>query len=558
MYLKNKKPTLKIFIFLCILTTFGLLLKTQNRQPSSPNLPTKQNQSTEPKSIDQSVVKNSNNSKAKINSASISQPTKPQPHKHNSPTLQIRPAHPQIPYYLLGTTNDPQFPNTWFHNKIQTNRAWDLSTGSATVTVAVIDTGFELNHEDLANKWFKNNNEMGLTQVSDICWTGTPTEKSTNNCDDDQNGYVDDWQGYDFFYVDNNPQAGQINPNGEATRHGTMVAGAVGATANNSKGSAGVDQQTKILPLQVFSDDGEAYTDDIASAIDYATDMNAKVINLSLGSNQYDDTLLSAINRAQNSGVLVVAASGNCALNDEEFCNSLTAPGRMVYPALYPQVLAVGATDSNDQRASFSSYGPQLDVVAPGSSISPLPVYNNGGLNYYATASGTSFASPIVAGLASLLIAQSPEITITELTNSIITSTDTTAEMNNQPFTNEYGYGRVNAHKATLLGLAKSQTQQLGSEMQFANLPPVGAVWRANADPIANDEWLLFGCRVFQSDTCSVILTNGSNKYTASSLNKADQIRYLFIKGSAMTSGNWQASAHSHEFASAITTLTKN
>lgn len=479
-------------------------------------------------------------------------------YKNISPTLKASPSHPQVPYYLLATVNDPFFGSSWFHNKIQTNRGWDLSTGSNAVTVAVIDTGFELNHEDFTDRWYQNTGETGQTQNGDICWTGSPAEKPTNNCDDDQNGYIDDWSGFDFFYNDNNPQAGQINPIGEGTQHGSLVAGVVGATANNNKGSVGIDQNTKIMPLQVFSDNGEAYTDDLVSAIDYATDMNANVINLSLGSNQFDATLLSAINRAHANGTLVIAASGNCALNDEEFCNNLTAPGRMTYPALYNNVLAVGATDTNDVRSNFSSYGSELDVVAPGQSIGPLPVFNNGNTNSYATANGTSFAAPIVSGTASLLIAQNPNITISELNEIITNSTDTTPEMNGQFFKNEYGFGRVNTHKASLLSLAKTQTNLLGSEFTQPALPPIGNLWRASSSPVANDEWLLFGCRTYQTDYCSVTLTNNNTKYQANSLNKSDQIRYIFIKGSAMNnSGAWTATAHNNYFASNITSFTK-
>ncbi len=558
---KNKTKFVKN-LTLASLMLFGFVLfKPVSKQIQTPKYPT-----PEVKPVSSApVTSNNQNQKStttspspKTTPVSISNSIKKLPSKHNSPTLKSSPAHPQIPYYLLATTNDPQLTNTWFHNKIQTNLAWELTTGASNVTVAVIDTGFELNHEDLANKWFQNTNEMGMTQDSDFCWTGTPVEKSTNNCDDDQNGYIDDWRGYDFFYVDNNPQAGQVNPTGEGTRHATMVAGTIGATANNSIGSVGVDQQVKILPLQVFSDDGEAYTDDIASAIDYATDMHAKVISLSLGTNQYDSTLLSSIDRAIANGTLVVASSGNCALNDEPICNSLTPPGRMVYPALYPQVLAVGATDSNDVRSNFSSYGPQLDVVAPGSAISPLPVYNNGSLNSYATAYGTSFSAPIVAGIASLLIAQNPSITTSDLIANITDSADTVAEMNSQTFTNEYGYGRANAHKATLLGLAKTQTNLLGNELAEPSLPPVGNLWRALTAPVINDEWLLFGCRTYQTDYCSVTLTNNYTKYQANSLNKSDQIRYIFIKGSTMnSSGAWTATAHNNYFASNITSITK-
>ncbi len=503
-------------------------------KPSHPNIPAQTTNSTS--------AADTNQSKEKL----------------TSPTIQSNPDRPQIPYYLLASVNDPLFGSGWYHSKIQTTRAWDLTTGSTSKTVAVIDTGFELNHEDLTGKWYQNNAEIGLTQNGGVCWTGSATNKSTNNCDDDQNGYVDDWRGYDFFYGDNSPQAGQVNPSGEGTQHATLVSGVVAATTNNTKGSAGVDQNTRILPLQVFSDDGEAYTDDLVAAIDYATDMNADVINLSLGTNQYDNTLLSAINRARTNGTLVIAASGNCALNDEEFCNNLTAPGRMTYPALYQSVIAVGATTSSDQRASYSSYGPELDITAPGSSIGPLPIYNGSTINSYATASGTSFAAPLTAGLASLLMAQNPNATISQIENLLTESADKVSAMNNQIFTNEFGNGRINAHKATLLGLAKTQENLLGSPLTSPRQAAVGRLWRTSSGVVSNDEFVLVGCRVFETDICSATAENNTvYRFTPANKQKGDAIQYIFINGSGLPNGTSKISVHNHEYASFITTITK-
>lgn len=495
-----------------------------------------------------------------VSSANIKQPKSinRQPLESVSPTLAQNPNALKIPYFLLGTTNDPWLGNSWAMTKIQANRAWDLSTGSSSVAVAVIDTGFELNHQELANRWFTNSGEIGQTAPGDYCWDGAQKDKSTNNCDDDQNGYIDDFKGYDFANLDNSPQAGETNANGEATHHGSMVAGVVGAAANNNVGSAGIDQSAKILPLQVFTDDGQADTNTVTAAVDYATDMGVKVINLSLGSDTADPTLLSAINRARTNGVLVIAASGNCALNDDPICNNLPTPGRMTYPALHPQVLAVGSTDTNDNRSNFSSYGPQLDISAPGDAVGPLPVFYNNATNYYSNGSGTSYAAPLVAGLASILIAQNPGATLTELENTLKQSADTTPEMNSNTFSNFYGFGRINAHKATLLNLAKTQTNLLGNELTKVSLPPAGALWRASTGSVAIDEWLLFGCRTFQTDICTVTLTKGASKYQADSLERGDQIRYLFVKGSTLNSnGTWSATAHNSHFASSITTITK-
>lgn len=547
------KSKQKLFSAFTVMMLFGLIavavFALPHKPPAPGNVPTTETEQPPTFSADYSSEQTSAPTRSSNSQA---------PKHHASPTLEAHQNTPQVPYYLLIATNDPMLSSSWAHTKVQTNRSWDLTIGSTATTVAVIDTGFELDHEDLAGRWYENTGETGMTIIGGTCWTGSPTDKSSNNCDDDQNGYIDDWRGYDFFYEDNNPQAGQVSPSGEGTQHGTMVAGMVGATANNAKGSAGIDQKTKIMPLQVFSDDGEAYTSDVVAAIDYATDMNADVINLSLGTNQYDAALLSAITRARTNGTLVIAASGNCALNDEEFCNNLSAPGRMTYPALYQSVIAVGATTSSDQRASYSSYGPELDIVAPGSSVGPLPIYNGGQLNSYATASGTSFAAPLVAGLASLLIGQNPSINLTQIENLLIGSTDRISGMNNQVFTNEYGYGRINAHKATLLGLAKTQENLLGSALTSPRQSAVGRVWRATTGSVKNDEFVLIGCRVLETDVCSATVENGTiYRFNTVTQQKGDAIQYIFINGSSLPSGNLKLSVHNHEYATSVTTLAK-
>lgn len=548
--MKYKNLKFLILVIPLLITTTLILIKTDHNNPPSSKPPTVQPQisyqtSSNPKSNNQP-------------SREVSTPKQSSNRELVSPTLKENPNAPQIPYYLMATTNDTYLGANWAFSKIQASRAWDLTTGSSTTTVAVIDTGFELNHEDLVDRWYQNPGETGQTQAGDYCWTGEATNKATNNCDDDQNGYVDDWRGYDFFYLDNNPQAGQVNPNGEGTQHGSLVAGVIGATANNAKGTAGIDQHTKILPLQVFSDDGSAYTDSLVSAIDYATNIKVNVINLSLGTNQYDATLLSAINRARNNGILVVAASGNCALNNQEFCNNLSAPGRMTYPALYQNVIAVGATDSSDQRANYSSYGPQLDVVAPGSYIGPLPVYNNGSLTSYATASGTSFAAPFVTGLASLLMAQNPNASLSDIEFLLTESADRLPLMGSEIFTTEYGNGRINAHKSSLLGLASTQSNLLGGSNLSPRQPANGYIWRATNGLIKNDEFVLIGCRIFEADICFATVDNGTTyRFNTVTQQKGDAIQYIFINGSTLPSGNLKFSVHNREYANQITSLTK-
>lgn len=481
--------------------------------------------------------------------------------KHNSKILAENPGSPEYEYYLMATTNDPQLSSSWHLNKIQTDRAWDLTTGSSDVVVAVIDSPFALAHEDLSSKWFTNSGETGNTQNGDTCWDGSAKDKSTNNCDDDANGYVDDWRGYDFINDDNNVQAGLTNPSGDAVDHGTLVAGTVAATANNSKGSVGVDQNTKIMPLQIFDDDGNATTTDVVAAVEYATANGANIINMSLGSNGSDSLLRTAIQDAVDNNVSVIASSGNCALNDEPLCYSLTSPGRMTWPALFPETIAVGATTSTDTRASFSSYGPMLDLSAPGVSVGPIPYFTSANqTTAYATASGTSFSAPIVAGIASLLISQDDTLTPAEIRDILSESAEKVDGMAGFSFLNTYGYGRANAHRATLMALAATETDaELGTDSLSPTQQAVGHVWRASSGNIEADESILMGCRIFATDTCSVTASYSSfiSRFYQSRQNKGKEIQYIFIKGSDLSSGTWQLSIHNNDYASAIRSITK-
>ncbi len=346
-------------------------------------------------------------------------------------------------YWALATPNDPQG-TRWHTTKISAPAAWDVTTGSEDTKVAVIDTGFALAHEDLANRWAQNAAELGATAsegAAPNCTSrGMILDKSCNNLDDDDNGYVDDWRGWNFVQGDNNPQAGRTDPGSFYASHGTMVAGLVGATGNNGVGTAAVNWRTKILPLQVLEDSGVGYSDTIAAAIRYAIAQSVDVINLSLGSDQSDFYLEDAIRAASAAGIPVVAASGNggCAC--------------VLYPAAYPSVIAVGATDINDKVASFSATGPAVDVVAPGTSgiyTTSWSATNSTSL-YTDGASGTSLASPIVAGTVAMMKARyqysDPRVYEGELRRTA----DKTTAMNGAERTDAYGYGRLNVLNAVL------------------------------------------------------------------------------------------------------------
>ncbi|MGR3764053.1 S8 family peptidase [Rossellomorea sp. NS-SX7] len=260
---------------------------------------------------------------------------------NNNPNVEY--AEPN--YKLAGTWT----PNDTYYQGYQygpqntyTNYAWDYTRGSSGQEIAVLDTGVDYNHPDLDGKTIR---------------------------------------GYDF--VDNDYYPMDLNG------HGTHVAGTAAAETNNSTGIAGMAPNTKILAVRVLDANGSGSLADIADGIRYAADQGAEVINLSLGCDCSTTTLENAVNYAWNKGSVVIAAAGNDGVSTT------------FEPASYSNVIAVGAVDSYDRKASFSNYGTWVDVTAPGVDIAAT-VPNNG----YAYMSGTSMASPHVAGLAGLLASQ--------------------------------------------------------------------------------------------------------------------------------------------------------
>lgn len=345
---------------------------------------------------------------------------------------------PRRQYKALLTPDDPIYPQ-WYTNNISAPTAWDTSTGSSSVEVAVIDTGFALSHEDLVGRWYINSGEYGAG-------------KDTNGVDDDGNGKIDDWRGWDFVCNNNSPQAGDSDcdsdPTNSSASHGTVTSGLIGATGNNSTGVASINWQSTILPLQVLGDDGYGYTDDVAAAVNYAVAQGAQVISMSLGSASADPTLETSINNAVSAGVVVLAAAGNCGDPNTYIINGCTYVGQMSYPGKYSNVIAVGATDQNDNRATFSSYGPELDIVAPGSGTIRAPTWSQSDQTgaYTSAAYGTSIATPIAAGSAALYRGVATGETVNEVTQVLENSANQVSGMGGESFTDYYGHGRLDVH----------------------------------------------------------------------------------------------------------------
>ena len=273
------------------------------------------------------------------------------------------------PHYLVHaaviTPSDPYWVSQYGPVRIQAPQAWEITTGSISVTLAVIDTGIDFNHPDLASQLWSN-----------------PDEIPANGLDDDQDGYVDDWRGWDFVGDDNLPQ--------DDMGHGTHVAGIAGAAGDNLVGIAGIAWNVRLMPLKVLDSRGEGANMDLALAIHWAVDHQANVINLSLGDPAPDPVMEEAVDYAYAQGVTVVAAAGNTG-----------RPG-VLYPAAYPHAIAIAATDANNRLAWFSSSGPEVDVTAPGVGVYSTYWTASGGSTYQ-TLSGTSMATPHVAGAAALL-----------------------------------------------------------------------------------------------------------------------------------------------------------
>jgi|GEM_PF-1971395 len=293
-----------------------------------------------------------------------------------------------VEFQALTIPNDPGYQNQWALPKISADSAWNTAKGSENVIIAIVDTGINGTHEDLNGKVIGGYNALTETNI-------------IPNSDSDDYG------------------------------HGTSVSSVTAGVTNNSKGLAGVDWNSRLMPVKVLDSNGYGYSFDVAAGIIYAADHGAKVINLSLGGSTLSNTLKNAIDYASDQKrVLVVAASGNSNTD-------------ISYPAKYWKVLAVGATNQSDMRWYKSNFGPDLDVVAPGESI-----YNSSDSGGYRYSTGTSLAAPHVSGLAGLVFAKNPDYSNDQVKLIIQNNTDKLSAMGGSDFSNYYGYGRINLLKS--------------------------------------------------------------------------------------------------------------
>ncbi len=313
-------------------------------------------------------------------------------------------AEPNYTFELDFVPNDPDYASRQspYLSRLQMPAAWDFTVGAPQIIIAIVDTGVDLTHEDL---------RKGI-------WTN-PGEIPGNGLDDDLNGFVDDVHGWDFADDDNVPD--------DDYGHGTHVAGIAAARLNNGIGVAGMAGGAMIMPVDVFPTAGYGAYDDLILAMIYATDNGARVINMSLGATSYSRGEEAAVNYAWSHDVVVVAAAGNTGRNSYH------------YPAAHPNAIAVAATDAADASVGFSTRGDFVDVAAPGLSVWSTYKYNR-----YSYMSGTSMATPHVAGLAALVLSFNPALNPDEVRALIEDNAD---DLGAAGWDIVFGHGRINARR---------------------------------------------------------------------------------------------------------------
>lgn len=346
---------------------------------------------------------------------------------------RIKEEAPNDPLYTGKGAWGQNFDNQWALKHVgltaEKDSAWGLLGKSPTpVVVAVIDTGLDWNHLDFDwNNLWRNAKEI-----------------PGNGIDDDKNGYVDDVIGWDFFENDNTPW--------DLDGHGTITAGIIAAHSNNGVGMAGINPHARLMVLRGLNSFGNTRASYIAKAIVYAVDNGARIINLSLGGPEVTAIESAAVAYAESKGVLIVAAAGNQGQKVDNYGI-----------ASHDSVITVAATDRQDKRTAFSNWGKDVDIAAPGLDIlslrarrtdtmrdipdvdyKPGDAYVGADKRYY-RAGGTSFAAPIVSGVASLVLSKNPELSAAELRNILLQSA---RDIETPGKDNLTGYGLVDARAA--------------------------------------------------------------------------------------------------------------
>lgn len=346
--------------------------------------------------------------------------------------------------------NDTFYGLQWYLEHINMEEAWDTTVGSERVVVAVIDTGVDIYHEDLAENIWSNYDE-----------------KSGNGVDDDGNGFIDDIHGWNFVARSNDVRPWGDAGTNESFVHGTLVASIIGAKGNNGIGIAGIAWDVTIMPIVALDQNGNGSTDVVANAIYYAVLNGADIINLSIEGDLRDVHFEEALAFAKSRGVLTVTVAGN---SDDPGGRDLDiAP---VYPACLSLeqsfgIITAGGTNANDRKARFANYGSCVSVSAPSDDIFAARPVKTGAQGqvvapgYEGGYSGTSLAAPFLSGIAALLKSRHPHWGPAELRERLIAGTVPIDDANDKRYIGELGSGRIDA--ALALNDAQFISQEVGT-----------------------------------------------------------------------------------------------
>lgn len=306
--------------------------------------------------------------------------------------------------------NDPLYPQQAYLNQAGLQFVWDITKGDSTVLIGVIDSGLDFDHPDLQTSFRINYGEYG-------------NGKESNGIDDDGNGFIDDWRGWDFtdepFTGD--PRRGDyLEPDNDPTddnfqSHGTAVTGIINATFNNGIGIASVAPGCKVLVMRAFDAQGFGEEDDVANAILYGMIMGVRVFNFSFGDYIFSNLLKDVVRFAHTGNAVIVCSAGN------------DATDRLHYPSAYDEVISVAAADQSGSKAGFSSFGETVDIYAAGLQNLTTVRKGKGSSQFggdYDRLNGTSFAAPVVAGTAALLISRNSGLSNEEVRGILVSTTN--------------------------------------------------------------------------------------------------------------------------------------
>ena len=331
-------------------------------------------------------------------------------------------AEPDLVYESDFTPNDPNINSQYHISKIAAFTAWDLTQGDTNVVIGIVDSGSDLDHPDLGANIKYNYAEI-----------------PNNGLDDDNNGYIDDWRGWDFAGANYQALSEDNNPNivSSYCEHGSHVSGCASQVTNNGVNGAGIGFKCKLLICKHGADNdntggGYSYVYNTNAGLTYCYQNGAKVMNCSFGSSSPSAYTQLVLNNAWAAGVITCASAGNDGANVVR------------YPAAYQNVISVASTTSGDIKSWFSNYHTTVDVCAPGSSIYST-LYNNS----YAVFDGTSMSSPICAGTVALIRSKYPSYTPDQVVNRLLQGCDNIYNLN-PSYTGLLGAGRINAYKSVM------------------------------------------------------------------------------------------------------------